>query len=66
MAICLARWWDAAAATFVKCVDLSTIIGKVTFKHFLRSANGVAHELARQYYVSKFYCNWIDEPLALF
>ena len=40
---------------FWKCVDLSTIIGKVTFKHFLRSANGVAHELARQCYVSIFF-----------
>ena len=26
-------WWDAAATIFVECVDISTLIEKVKFKH---------------------------------
>ena len=44
------------------CGYLPTMIGKVKFKHCPRSANGVAHELARKCYVSNFSCNWVDEP----
>lgn len=31
--------WDAAAALFAECVDISVSIGKVNFKHCYRSAN---------------------------
>ena len=33
------RWWDDAAALFVECVDLGSMIGKVMFNHCLRSFN---------------------------
>ena len=55
-------WWSEPAAIFADCVDLIVSIGKVIFTHCPREANGVAHELARQCFVSKISCNWIDEP----
>ena len=60
------QWWDAAAAIFAECLDLATGIGRVKFKHCGRSANEVAHEIAKQVYVSKVSCNWVDEPPSFF
>jgi hypothetical protein len=56
------RWFDEAAAVFVDCVDLCTLIGRVKFKHCFREANSVAHELARHGLSTKSTCTWVDEP----
>ena len=56
------RWWDAATAIFAECVDVSSLIGKVIFKHCFRSSNQVAHVLARFSYSNKVSSSWTDEP----
>uniref|UniRef100_A0A8I6XJ96 RNase H type-1 domain-containing protein n=1 Tax=Hordeum vulgare subsp. vulgare TaxID=112509 RepID=A0A8I6XJ96_HORVV len=33
------QWWDAVAAVFAECIDLSTSIGKAIFSHYFREAN---------------------------
>jgi hypothetical protein len=43
--VCVIRWWNESSATFADCVDLATLVGRVFFKHCLREANEVAHEL---------------------
>jgi hypothetical protein len=51
-----------ASAIFADCMDLSTSIGNVSFKHCPREPNKVAHELARFSFES---CNsgfWDGEP----
>ena len=56
-------WWDEAAATFAQCVDLSTLIGKVNFKHCSRSCSQAAHVLAKfSYCIISFFSSWTDEP----
>ena len=47
------RWWDAATAIFAECVDVSSLIGKVVFKHCFRSSNQAAHVLANFSYCNK-------------
>ena len=54
-------WWDAAAAIFPECVDISTLIGKVKFKHYFRSKNQAAHVLSRFSYCNKVSSSWTDE-----
>ncbi|XBI20563.1 hypothetical protein VPH35_061828 [Triticum aestivum] len=56
------RWWDEAATLFAECVDIGTMIGKVTFKHCLRSCNQVAHVLANHSYCNKSSFSWLNEP----
>ncbi|XBH81847.1 hypothetical protein VPH35_107336 [Triticum aestivum] len=56
------QWWDAAAAIFAECIDLSTSIGKVIFSHCFREANSVAHELAKFSFCNKCDDNWTNEP----
>ena len=56
------RWWDAATAIFAECVDVSSLIGKVVFKHCFRSSNQAAHVLANFSYCNKTSLNWTDEP----
>ena len=56
------RWWDEATALFAECVDIGTTIGKVTFKHCLRSCNQVAHALANHSYCNKSSFSWLNEP----
>ena len=46
-------------------MDLSTTIRKVKFKHYIRSANSAAHELARFSFCSKNSVSWLSEPLGL-
>lgn len=55
-------WFDESAAIFADCVDMATLIGKVSFVHCPRNANRVAHEIARFGFSSKSTCNWVDEP----
>ena len=57
------HWWDAAAAIFAECVDLTTSIGKVKFKHCPRIANSVAHELDSYSFCNNNSIRWINEPL---
>lgn len=54
------RWWDAATAIFAECMDLSSLIGKVIFKHCSRSCNEVAHVLANHSYCNKTFVTWLD------
>jgi hypothetical protein len=54
-------WCNESAAIFVDCVDMVQLIGKVTFKHCLREANQVAHELARILFSNKTSYNWLNE-----
>ena len=56
------RWWDAATTIFAECVDVSSLIGKVVFKHCFRSSNQAAHVLANFSYCNKTSLNWTDEP----
>lgn len=51
-----------ASAFFAKCVDITSLIGKVTFKHYLRSANQAAHVLANYCYCNKISISCTDEP----
>jgi hypothetical protein len=43
------------------CVDLVTMIEKVTLKFSLRETNKVAHELTKFSLLNKESCNWVDE-----
>ena len=56
------RWWDEAAALFAECVDISTSIGKVIFKHCIRSCNQAAHVLANFSFCNKLNLSWLNEP----
>ena len=56
------RWWDAAAAIFAECVDVSSSIGKVKFKHCYRSSNQAAHVLANHGFCNKISSCWMGEP----
>ncbi|XBH96203.1 hypothetical protein VPH35_086638 [Triticum aestivum] len=56
------RWWDEAAALFAECVDISTSIGKVIFKHCIRSCNQVAHVLANFSFCNKSNLSWLNKP----
>jgi ribonuclease HI len=55
-------WWGKSSVIFADCVDLATLIDKVSFKHCPHEANEVAHELARDSFSSMNSCNWDDEP----
>ena len=54
------RWWDAAAAIFAECMDVSSLIGKVTFKHCGRSSNQAAHVLASHSFYNKINSSWFN------
>ncbi|XBJ06792.1 hypothetical protein VPH35_012406 [Triticum aestivum] len=55
-------WWDASAAIFAECLDISNLIGKVIFKHCYRCFNQAAHVLAHFCYCNKTSYSWLDEP----
>ena len=55
-------WGDAAAAIFAECLDVSTSIGKVIFKHCSRTLNKAAHVLAQFSYCNKNSVSWTEEP----
>ena len=54
--------WDEAATLFAECVDISTAIGEVIFKHCIRSCNQAAHVLANYGFCNKSTLTWLDEP----
>ena len=56
------QWWDAAAAIFAECIDLSTSIGNVIFSHCFHEANSVAHELAKFSFCNKCDDSWTNKP----
>lgn len=55
-------WWDAAAAIFAECLDVSTSIGKVVFKHCSCSLNKGAHVLANYSFCNRTSVSWTAEP----
>jgi hypothetical protein len=55
-------WWMDSAAIYVDIVDTTITIDKVSFKHYRREANKVAHDLAKHSFLNKVSCNWVDEP----
>jgi hypothetical protein len=55
-------WWGESAAIFADCVDRAALIDKVSFKHCLREANEVAHEIASNSFSTRNSYNWVDEP----
>jgi ribonuclease HI len=55
-------WWGESSAIFADCVDISSFIDDVSFKHCPREANEAAHEVSRVCFDSKNSCNWIDNP----
>jgi hypothetical protein len=55
-------WWGESAAIFANCVDRAALIDKVSFKHCLRQANEVAHEIASNSFSTRNSYNWVDEP----
>lgn len=57
-----ARWWDEATGTFAECVDVSSLIGKVKFKHCSHLCNQAVHVLANYSYCNKTSLRWTDEP----
>ena len=56
------RWWDAVAAIFAECVDVSLAIGNVIFKHCNCSPNNAAHVLASHSFCNTISDSWIGEP----
>jgi hypothetical protein len=38
-------WWGESSAIFADCVDLASLIDKVSFKHCPIEANKIAHEI---------------------
>ena len=54
--------WNDATAVYAECFTLAASIGKVEFKHCKRDCNKAAHEIARNDFLSKLSCNWVDEP----
>jgi hypothetical protein len=55
-------WWSEESSVLADCVNLSSSIGDVSFKHCPREANGVAHELARVSFESCSSGFWEGEP----
>lgn len=55
------QWWDSAAAIYAELLDITSLIGKVKFKHCNRKVNGVAHELAKHSYLNKLSCSWTED-----
>jgi ribonuclease HI len=55
-------WWGDSSAVFADCVDLYSMVDKVSFKQCSRSANEAAHEIARCCLSSVCSCNWVAEP----
>ena len=56
-------WASAAAPNFEDSCNICMDFPIATMEHCDREANQVAHELARQAFVSKvFFCTWVDSP----
>ena len=54
--------WSPYTAILMECFLIARRIGQVKIQHCSREENMVAHELARQCFVSNISCNWVDEP----
>jgi ribonuclease HI len=55
-------WWNTSSAIYADCDDYAINIGNVHYRFYHREANEVAHELARECFLNKVNCNWVDEP----
>jgi hypothetical protein len=54
-------WWDESVTIYADCVDVRSNIGSVIFKHCLREANQIAHDLSTFIFANKKSCIWTDE-----
>jgi hypothetical protein len=54
--------WNDASAVYAEIVTCAGVIGKVEFNHCGRNLNKVTHSPARECFISKVSCSWIDEP----
>jgi ribonuclease HI len=60
------RIWNDSTTIYAKIMTCAGSIGVVDFMHYRRQMNKVAHDIARDSFLSRRSCTWIDEPLALF
>jgi ribonuclease HI len=56
------RMWNEASAIYSDILAQAANIGTVEFSHCRRDTNTVAHDLARDSFISRSCCNWIDDP----
>ena len=54
--------WSPYAGIMAECFLKASMLGSVSFKHYLRDANKVAHELAKFAYEKKESRVWGDPP----
>jgi ribonuclease HI len=52
----------ASAPIFYECYNLWREFAEISIEHCDKESNQVAHELARQAFMSKASCIWVDEP----
>jgi ribonuclease HI len=57
--------WNEATAVYADCITITSMIGKVEYKHCLRETNEVAHLIARNSFISHISCIWVGEPPSL-
>jgi hypothetical protein len=56
------RIWNEATAVYADILNQASMIGNVEFTHCGRDINSVAHEIARECFLSQISCNWVEEP----
>jgi hypothetical protein len=54
--------WNEATAIYSNIFYQAASIGTVEFSHCTRDTNIVAHDLARDSFISRSCCNWVDDP----
>jgi hypothetical protein len=58
-------WWTTPAAIYADYIDISSIIGSVSFSHCPREENQVAHEIAKFSFLNKLSLTGTMSPLVL-
>jgi ribonuclease HI len=56
------RMWNEATAIYSDILAQAASIGSVDFSHCRRDTNTVAHDLARDSFISRSSCIWVDDP----
>jgi hypothetical protein len=56
------RIWNDATVIYADILNQAGSTGKVVFSYCGRDTNAAAHELARNYFTSTIFCNWVDKP----
>jgi hypothetical protein len=54
--------WSLYSAIIVDCFNKANAISDISFQHCPRNTNKVAHNLARNAYISKEYLVWYGDP----